>query len=44
MIRLFALIFGLTLFLPDIVLVGVVMLIGIGVGRAIVALADISQR
>ena len=41
MIRLLALTFGLTLLLPDIVLFGVVMLIGIGVGRAIVALADL---
>lgn len=41
MIRLFALTLGLTLFLPDILLIGVVMLIGIG--RAIIALADISQ-
>ena len=41
MIRLLALAFGLTLFLPDVVLIGVVMLIGIGIGRAIVALADV---
>ena len=44
MIRLLALTIGLTLFLPDILLIGVVMLIGIGIGRAIVALADTSQR
>jgi hypothetical protein len=44
MIRLLALTFGLTLYLPGIDLIGVVMLIGIGIGRAIVALADIHQR
>jgi hypothetical protein len=44
MIRLLSLTLGLTLFLPDILLIGVVVLVGIGLGRAILALADIPRK
>ena len=41
-IRLLALIVGLTLFLPDVLVVVLVMLVGAGIGKLMVALLDTS--